>query len=183
MKGCFWDTSNPTFPRNLVDGFCKTRRSFVLRILISKSGYSPTLRSVETKAFIMIKKTISIVTLIVISGILICSRPSVVYGLSWSSDSSSESKTPYTKKAQSKTEPSTIDKMTNGTKKFFNDVETTVGLKKTTPKKDIPSNAWVKPKKVETSKSSGFWSWFSSKEEPKKPKTPSDWLDQPRLDR
>jgi hypothetical protein len=84
--------------------------------------------------------------------------------------------------AQNKPQPSMLNKMTTGTKKFFTGVGDALTLKKPAPKKTTvtPTNSWIKPPKEEPKPS-----WFSSmfrKEEPKKPSSPSEWLDQKRLD-
>ena len=84
--------------------------------------------------------------------------------------------------AQTKPQPSLINKMTTGTKKFFTGVGNALTFKKTTTKTTTvnPTNPWIKPPKEEP-KSSWLPSVFQ-KEEPKKPSSPSEWLDQKRLD-
>jgi hypothetical protein len=83
---------------------------------------------------------------------------------------------------QTKHQPSMMDKMTSGPKKFFNNVGSTLGLKKSAPPKKTytPSNPWIKPAKDEPAKSSWLTSIFP-KEEPKKPSNPSEWLQQERM--
>lgn len=82
-----------------------------------------------------------------------------------------------------KHQPSTLDKMTAGTKRFFTDMGNTLSFKRSEPPKKTttPYNPWIKPPKHEPSKPSWLTSLFY-KEEPKKPKTPSEWLEQERLD-
>lgn len=97
----------------------------------------------------------------------------------------SESKT-ETKKVPSKPskpQPSALNKMTTGTKKFFSNIGNTLSFKKSAPKKQstTPTNPWIKPSKEEAPKSSWLTSMFSP-EEPKKPNNPSEWLEQKRLD-
>jgi len=84
--------------------------------------------------------------------------------------------------AQNKPQPTMLNKMTTGTKKFFTGVGDALTFKKPAPKKTTvtPTNSWIKPPKAEPKPS-----WFSSmfrKEEPKKLSSPSEWLDQKRLD-
>jgi hypothetical protein len=83
--------------------------------------------------------------------------------------------------AQKQPQPSMLNKMTTGTKKFFTGVGDALTFKKTSTKKTVtPTNPWIKPPKEEPKSS-----WFPSlaqKEEPKKPSSPSEWLDQKRLD-
>jgi hypothetical protein len=83
--------------------------------------------------------------------------------------------------AQTKPQPSLLNKMSTGTKKFFTGVGDTLTFKKTSKKTTVtPTNPWFKPPKEEP-KNSWLPSMFQ-KEEPKKPTSPSDWLDQKRLD-
>jgi hypothetical protein len=95
----------------------------------------------------------------------------------------SDSKTDASKNPpmQSKPQPSTLSKMTTGTKKFFSNIGNALTFKKSAPSKQtsIPTNPWIKPPKEEPKSS-----WFaSSKEEPKKKApSPSEWLEQKRLD-
>jgi hypothetical protein len=82
---------------------------------------------------------------------------------------------------QNTDKPSVLDKMTAGTKKFISGVGNALTFKKTAPPKTTgyPVNPYVKPPKEEKS------SWFTSifhKEEPKKNKSPSEWMQQPRVD-
>jgi hypothetical protein len=83
---------------------------------------------------------------------------------------------------QNKYQPSTMDKITSGPKKFFNNVGSALGLKKSAPPKKqyTPSNPWIKPAKDESTKPSWLTSIFP-KEEPKKPSKPSEWLRQERM--
>ncbi len=81
---------------------------------------------------------------------------------------------------QNKPQPSMLNKMTAGTKKFFGSVGDALTFKKSPPKNTNPTNPWFKPPKEEPKPS-----WFSSifhKEEPKKPSNPSEWIEQKRLD-
>ena len=83
---------------------------------------------------------------------------------------------------QNKPQPSMLNKMTTGTKKFFTGVGDAMTFKKSAPKKTTitPTNPWIKPPK-EQPKTSWLPSMFH-KEEPKKPSSPSEWLDQKRMD-
>jgi hypothetical protein len=83
--------------------------------------------------------------------------------------------------AQTKPQPSLLNKMSTGTKKFFTGVGDTLTFKKTSKKTTVtPTNPWIKPPKEEP-KTSWLPSLFSQ-EEPKKKNSPSEWLDQKRLD-
>ena len=127
----------------------------------------------------MITRIARILSLALIFGLLFGIRPAIADGLSLPKlfpDNKTETKKVSMKQ---KTQPSMLDKMTTGTKKFFTNVGDTLTFKKTTPPKQaaMPSNPYFKPPKEEKS------SWFSStKEEPKTKKTPSDWVGQPRLE-
>jgi hypothetical protein len=82
---------------------------------------------------------------------------------------------------QTKPQPSLLNKMSTGTKKFFTGVGDALTFKKTESKKTVtPTNPWIKPPKEEP-KTSWLPSMFQ-KEEPKKKTSPSEWLDQKRLD-
>ena len=96
---------------------------------------------------------------------------------------SPDGQTSATKKSplqQQKSQPSVINKVTTGTKKFFTNVGDTLTLKKSQSKKTTtPTNPWFKPPKEEPKPS-----WLSSmfhKEEPKKSSNPGEWISQPRL--
>jgi hypothetical protein len=69
--------------------------------------------------------------------------------------------------------------MSTGTKNFFHKVGDTLTFKKSDPpqKTSTPVNPWFKPPKEQPKPS-----WFTSQEEPKKPNSPSEWLEQKRLD-
>jgi hypothetical protein len=92
-----------------------------------------------------------------------------------------QTNTKKTTLAQTKPEPSLLNKMSTGTKKIFTGVGDALTFKKTSKKSTVtPTNPWIKPPKEEPKPS-----WFSSifpKEEPKKKTSPSEWLDQKRLD-
>jgi hypothetical protein len=82
---------------------------------------------------------------------------------------------------QKKPQPTVLDKMTVGTKKFFNNVGETLSLKKSPTKKTTaPTNPWFKPPKEEPKPP--WYSQLFHKEDPKKSKNPSEWINQPRLD-
>ncbi len=72
--------------------------------------------------------------------------------------------------------PSAWDKVTTGTKNFFNKTGETLGLKKKEPKKP-PAVVAVKPRQVQqkAKQESGLTSWLLPKEE--KPKDVKGWLD------
>jgi len=72
--------------------------------------------------------------------------------------------------------PSAWQKITTGTKKFFNKTGETLGLKKKEPKK-APAMVAVKPRQLQpkAKQSSGMMGWLFPKEE--KPKDVKGWLD------
>jgi hypothetical protein len=72
--------------------------------------------------------------------------------------------------------PSAWQKVTTGTKNFFNKTGETLGLKKKVPKK-APAMVAVKPRQLQpkAQQSSGMMSWLFPKEE--KPKDVKGWLD------
>jgi hypothetical protein len=88
---------------------------------------------------------------------------------------------PQQNKAQA-AQQSTLSKMTASTRRFFSRVGDAFSFKKSSPatKPTTPTNPWIKPPKEEPKPS-----WLTSifpKEEPKKPHSPSQWLEQKRLD-
>ncbi len=98
-------------------------------------------------------------------------------GWLWNTSSDSKSKTTQVK--STKQEPSTLSKISSGTKKFFTGVGNTLTGKSSTTQKKMPTNTYIKqPKKEESS--SGITSWFKKEDDSKKPKTPSDWVAQKR---
>jgi hypothetical protein len=131
----------------------------------------------------MIIRNARIFTLALVLNLLLGLRPAIGDGSSSPTlfpDSQTETKkTPQKKTAP---QPSTLSKMTTGTKKFFGKVGDTLTFKKSPPQKasTTPANPWIKPAKEEPKPS-----WLTSifyKEEPKKPTSPSEWLEQKRLD-
>jgi hypothetical protein len=131
----------------------------------------------------MINRIARIFTLVLLFDLFLGVRPAI--GEGWLLPKIfTESKT-ETKKAPpkpSKHQPSALDKFTAGSKKFFTDVGDTLTFKhSSSQKRTTPTNPWIKPPKKEPTKPSWLTSLFY-KEEPKKPKTPSEWLEQPRLD-
>ena len=112
-------------------------------------------------------------------------RPAVSEGWSLPNPFSSETKTtvkkPVTK--TTKQEPSVLEKVGSGTKKFFSQAGETLGLTKPEAKK--PKYATATPPKIQSSKKAESKSWLSNpfqSEEPKKPKTVSEWMNNKRLD-
>jgi hypothetical protein len=119
--------------------------------------------------------------------VLLAVVPSIVCA-DWSLPNpfSSESKTAAkSKKYASRTvnkEPSALDKVGTGTKKFFSQAGESLGLKKAEPKKltsAIPRRPELHPQQKESK--SWLPSWLQS-EEPKKDKTVSEWMKNKRLD-
>jgi hypothetical protein len=115
-------------------------------------------------------------------------RPAIADGLSLPKlfpDSNTDTKQNPPKQnplKPTKPPPSTLSKMSTGTKKFVSNVGDTLTFKKSTPPKQstTPTNPWIKPQKEEPKPS-----WLTSmfyKEETKKAKSPSEWLEQKRLD-
>jgi len=115
-------------------------------------------------------------------------RPAVCEG--WSLPNPFASKTDTTTKKSvtkvtktAKKEPSALEKASTGTKNFFSKTGETLGLKKPEPKK--PISASPKPRVVQSPNKPESKSWVGSlfkPEEPAKPKTVSDWMDNKRLD-
>lgn len=82
-----------------------------------------------------------------------------------------------------KTEPSALEKVGKGTKKFFNKAGVAMGLKKPEPKnldyvRIVPPS--IQPARKEEPKT-GLAALFGPPE-PKKPKDVSDWMMNPRVD-
>jgi hypothetical protein len=119
-------------------------------------------------------------------------RPTVCEGWSLLSPFSSDAKTDAKAKKPGTTavnrvkkEPSTLDKVGAGTKKFFNKTGETLGLKKPEPKKfgyANPQAPRVQPARKPEQKSwLGSLSPFKS-EEPPRPRNVSEWMSNKRLD-
>ena len=131
----------------------------------------------------MIIRNARIITLALALNLLLGLRPAIGDESSLpklSSDSQTETKKISQKKTPS--QPSTLSRMTTGTKKFFGKVGDTLTFKKAPPPKtsNTHTNPWIKPAKEEPKPS-----WLTSmfyKEEIKKPNSPSEWLEQKRLD-
>jgi hypothetical protein len=104
-------------------------------------------------------------------------RPSVCLGWSlnpFASNDQAQTKTVQVKATQKP--PSAWEKVTAGTKNFFNKTGETLGLKKKEPKKAPPVVA-VKPRTLQpkAKESGGLLSWFKPSE-PERPKTVTGWL-------
>lgn len=83
-------------------------------------------------------------------------------------------------KKPGKEEPSTWDKMTTGTKKFFSSTGSALGLTKPAPQKKVSHpNPYTRAKKTE--KKSWWDSWFGPKDPPP-PKSMSDFMKLERPD-
>lgn len=132
----------------------------------------------------MIIRIAHIFALALVFDLLLGVRPAIGEGLLLpKSISECKTETQKTLPKTSQSQPSTLDKLSAGTKKFFSNVGNVLSFKKSSsPKKTTtPTNPWIKPAKNEPAKPSWLTSIFY-KEEPKKPKTPSEWLEQKRLD-
>ena len=101
--------------------------------------------------------------------------PSICLG--WSLNPFASDDKPQTTMVSRSTQkpPSMWEKLTTGTKNFFNKTGETLGLKKKEPKK-APAIVAPKPRTLQpkAKPSSGIMSWFSPKEE--KPTDVKDWL-------
>jgi hypothetical protein len=113
-------------------------------------------------------------------------RPATCEGWSLPNPFSSETKTKAKQKPvvrAVKKEPSVLEKLGTGTRSFFSRAGETLGLKKPEPKKY--SYASAVPPKTQSVNRAETKSWLPSMfqpEEPKKPKTVSEWMDNKRLD-
>ena len=130
----------------------------------------------------MVVRIARILSASVILVLLADGRPAVCEGWSLPNPFSSESKTePKSKKPVLKTakkQPSALEKMSTGTKNFFNKTGETLGLKKPEPKK--PGYAVAKAPPIQPRKKADSKSWLGSvfqSEEPKKDKTVPEWMD------
>jgi hypothetical protein len=138
----------------------------------------------RSKGFVMINRIARIFMPVLLLGFFLCLRPAIADG--WSAPKlfpESKTETKKTPPKQIKNQPSALDKMTSGTKKFFSNVGSALGLKKSPPPKKttMPTNPYIKPPKQDVEKAS----WLSPilpSEEPKQPKKPSDWMQQKRID-
>ncbi len=78
-------------------------------------------------------------------------------------------------------EPSPMKKFNDGTKKFFSDANN--GTKKFFGSaKDMMTGKKSAKKRKSKKKKPSWWSSWFPKNEPEPPRTPSEWLAQPRLD-
>ena len=96
--------------------------------------------------------------------------------LSFTTKKEAKSKKPVKK------EPSALDKISTGTKKFFGQVGETLGLKKPKPRKPTvayPRLPDIQPQKKESK--SWLPPWLRP-QEPQRPRTVSDWIEKERLD-
>jgi hypothetical protein len=135
----------------------------------------------ESKRCTMTIRFVQLSALALALTVLISIRPAIADGLLPDIFSSNKTDTQKAPPKASKSEPSTISKMGTSTKKFFTNIGDTLTFKKSAPpQKTMPTNPYIKPPKEE-SKPSLLTSWFN-KEEPKKPKTANEWLEQKRLD-
>jgi len=117
-----------------------------------------------------ITKTLLIVSILI--G-LAHAGPSVCLG--WSLNpfaSNDQAKTTMVSRTTQKP-PSAWQKVTTGTKNFFNKTGETLGLKKKQPKKAPPVVA-AKPRKIQQPEKPGMFSWLAPK--PDKPDGVKDWL-------
>ena len=104
-------------------------------------------------------------------------RPAMCKGWSLPNPFASETKTePKVKK------PSVLDKVGAGTKKFFSQAAETLRLKKPEPKKSIPQYAHPVPPNIHPRKkeSKSWLGWLPQSEEPRRPKTVTEWMDNDR---
>lgn len=106
-----------------------------------------------------------------------CEGWSILHPFS-SSESKQETKTRQPAPKTARQESSTLDKMGQGTKKFFSQTGETLGLKKPEPKK--PTYATAKPPVIQPPPKKESKSWFGSMFQPeeKKPKTVGEWMSQ-----
>ena len=104
-------------------------------------------------------------------------RPAMCKGWSLPNPFASETKTETKVK-----KPSVLDKVSAGTKKFFSQAAETLRLKKPEPKKSTPQYACpVRPSIHPRKKESKSWfDWLSRSEEPRGPKTVTEWMDNDR---
>jgi hypothetical protein len=134
----------------------------------------------------MVKRTARTLWAGLILLVLAGAHPAACDGWSLPNPFSTETKTSTKKKPVTKLarkEPSLLDKVGVGTKDFFNRTGETLGLKKPEPKKY--GYATAVPPKIQPAKKMQKKSWLSGMfqaEEPKKPKTVSEWMDNKRLD-
>lgn len=132
----------------------------------------------------MLARTAKILTASVMMILFVGVRPAACEGWSLPNpfSSSSESKKEAAKKpafkSAAKKEPSTLDKMGQGTKNFFDKTGETLGLKKPAPKKALYATA--KQPTLQTRKKESK-SWFDKTfgpSEPEKPKDVHEWMKQ-----
>jgi hypothetical protein len=177
------DTLAANLQKNLLIKFHCIRPVFQPIIGIKFFDYRIFLSKANRRGLNMIIRIARISVVVLVFGLLIGARPAIGDGgllPKLFPDSKTETKKAPPK--PTKPQPSALNKMTTGTKKFFSNVGDTLTFKKSAPPKQstTPTNPWIKPAKEEPKPS-----WFSSmfaKEEPKKAKTPSQWLEQKRLD-
>jgi hypothetical protein len=131
--------------------------------------------------FIMVVRIARLIAFGLVLNLLVGVGP--VIGNGWSPpDSKSETNKVSSKSSNS--QPSTLSRMTTGTKNFFSGIGNALTFKKSPPPTASNNyyNPYVKKPKEEPPKPSWFTSMFSSKEEPKKPTSPSEFLKQKRVD-
>ncbi len=100
----------------------------------------------------------------------------------FSSQASTDAKTKKSSAKKVEKEPSTFDKINSGTKNFFNKTGETLGLKKPEPKKKAVYATPRRPEIQTRKKTSSSWLDMFKSEEPKKPDTVPEWMNNKRLD-
>jgi hypothetical protein len=136
----------------------------------------------------MVVRITRVLSASVILALLVNVMPAVCDGWSLSNPFSSDTKTQALKQTAPKPvkkEPSALEKLGTGTKNFFSKTGEALGLKKPEPKKPLYATAVARPQTIPSSKKTETKSWLPSMfqpEEPKKPKTVSEWIGNKRLD-
>jgi hypothetical protein len=112
-------------------------------------------------------------------------QPAVCEGWSllqpFSSDASAETKAKKPVAKTVKKEPSALDKVGTGTKSFFNKTGETLGLKKPEAKKPTYASP-RRPDIQRPKKPSKSWLDMFKAEEPKRPESVPEWMNNKRLD-
>lgn len=124
----------------------------------------------------LVKTLLVVVVLVGVVGVRpqTCEAWSLLDPFGWGSSSETKAKKPAARTA--KKPPSTWDKMTAGTKSFFDKTGEALGLKKP-KKKGRPQYAYAKPQvlKRRAPESKSWFDWMKP-EEPKQPKDVNEWM-------
>lgn len=119
--------------------------------------------------------------------VLTIGGPRAVQADGWFSNAFSSTKSSTTQKpppwVKTTKPPSALERLSTGTKNFFSGIGAALTPKKTAPKSSTMADSpWIRAQTASKPPQKSSWSLFGSAAEPKKPKSPADFLSMKRLD-